>query len=172
MKVFLTGMPGCGKSTFGKRVAGILSMDFYDLDKEIIRKENRVINEIFESEGEDYFRRVESECLHEITAGHSSFILATGGGAPCFGNNMDYMNASGVTIYIRATVKELIERLSFKGLDKRPLLRNMTPEEVEIKLSDQLRSREKFYEMCRHVLTYHISMENDIAALIRSEQKS
>lgn len=165
-------MPGCGKSTFGKRVAGTLHMTYFDLDKEIVKKENRTINEIFENNGENYFRDIESECLREVTANNDSFILATGGGAPCFRDNMSYMNENGLTIYIRASVKDLIERLSLKGLDKRPLLRNLSPEEVEKKLGDQLNSRERFYNMCRYKLAYHDSMESDLAAVIRSEQES
>ena len=165
-------MPGCGKSTFGKRVATELNMDFFDLDKEIIKIENRSINEIFENDGEDYFRNIESKCLREITLKNNSFIMATGGGTPCFRDNISYMNENGLTFYIKATVKDLIERLSLKGLNKRPLLRNLTPEEVEKKLGDQLRSRERFYEMCRYQLPYHTSMELDISAVIRSEEKS
>ena len=122
--------------------------------------------------GEDYFRNVESNCLREVISRNDSFILATGGGTPCFGDNMKYMNENGVTIYINATVKDLVERLSLKGLDKRPLLRNLTPEEVEKKLGDQLHSRERYYKMCKYRLAYHVSMETDIADIIRSEQES
>jgi shikimate kinase len=172
MKIFITGMPGCGKSTFGKKVAEELNMTFFDLDKEIIKKENRTINKIFEKEGEDYFRQLESKCLQELSQANEKFILATGGGTPGFGNNMDFMNEAGITIYINASVRDLIERLSIKGLNKRPLLKDLSPQEVEKKLEDQLSSRKKYYERCKFQLIYHPSMESDISALIRSEQKS
>jgi shikimate kinase len=82
MKIYLIGMPGCGKSTFGKKAAEQLNMDFIDLDTEIINYRQKSINDIFEQEGEHSFREIESKLLKSITADDDHFIMATGGGAP------------------------------------------------------------------------------------------
>ncbi len=167
MKIYITGMPGCGKSTFGKRVADLLNMPFFDLDKEIIKKENCSINELFEQKGEEYFRNIESEKLKELTTLNNSFILATGGGTPCFNDNIDFMNRQGITIYIRATIPDLLLRLSDKGINKRPLLKHTSREELEQKLSQQMEKRKIYYEKCRFHVAYHETMENDLIKIIQ-----
>lgn len=165
-------MPGCGKSTFGRKAAASLDLPFFDLDKEIIRNENMDINSIFQQKGEEYFRGVESSLLKQVTVSNSSFVMATGGGTPCFADNIDFMNARGLTIYIRATVEDLLERLSEKGLKKRPLLKEVAPEELRAKLASQLQSRKSYYEKCQHILAYHSSMESEIVDVILKNRLS
>ncbi len=160
-------MPGSGKSTFGKRVAEKVNMAFFDLDKEIIKRENCSINELFELKGEDYFRKIESETLEEISRSNDSFILATGGGTPCFKNNMDFMNKNGITFYIKASVYDLLERLSEKGINKRPLLKHNSREELEQKLNQQLEKRKAYYEKCRFHVSYNERMETDLIKIIQ-----
>jgi len=165
-------MPGCGKSTFGKRVAEILNMKFFDLDKEITTKENMTVNDIFQQHGEPYFREAESNILKEITDNNNSFVMATGGGTPCFADNLEIMNTAGNTIYINASVNDLLDRLSVKGINKRPLLKQLSPGELEAHLTSQLNNRKIFYEKCQHILAYNETMETDMVELIRSINKS
>ena len=124
-------MPGCGKSTFGRKVARELCLDFFDLDKEIIHSEQIPITEIFEVKGEDYFRKIESKLLRDVSLNNDNFIMATGGGAPCFFNNMDFMNANGHTIFIDTPIEILIERLSHRGIEKRPLIKKIGQENLQ-----------------------------------------
>jgi shikimate kinase len=168
MKVFITGMPGCGKSTFGKKVASALGVTFIDLDKEIIRLENRSINEIFELDGESHFRKTESGLLRTITYENDSFIMATGGGAPCFFDNIDFMNSNGVTIYIKTAVEDLIERLSQKGLDKRPLLKGLNRDELVKELTEKLDSRKNYYEKSKIILKYNPGLDDEIVTSLQS----
>jgi len=168
MKVFLTGMPGCGKSTFGRKVAAKLDSDFIDLDKVIVEKEGLSISEIFETKGEKYFREIESALLKETIINKNQFIMATGGGAPCFFDNMNYMNENGITIYIDTPIEILLERLTVSGINKRPLLKQMGEEYLYEGLVDKLKLRLPFYNMANHVLAYHRNLEYDIAACLTS----
>ena len=84
MKIFLIGFMGCGKTHWGKKISQKLNIPFFDLDEKIIEHEGRSIPEIFEKDGEEYFRLVEKDVLHMITESHETFVMATGGGTPCF----------------------------------------------------------------------------------------
>lgn len=159
-------MPGCGKSTFGRKVAAMLGSNFIDLDKMIVEKEGISIFEIFEKKGEKYFREIESALLKELTDNKIHFIMATGGGAPCFFDNMNYMNENGITIYIDTPIEIILERLSASGINKRPLLKQMGEENLYEGLVEKLKLRRPFYNKANHILSYHTNLEKDIAACI------
>ncbi|MFT6867273.1 MAG: shikimate kinase [Cyclobacteriaceae bacterium] len=138
-KIYLIGLPGTGKSHFGKVLAAEIGFPFYDLDALIEEKESRKINELFESEGESYFRRIESELLKNIS-GKNQFILATGGGTPCFHDGIHYMNENGVTVYLTQDRATLIERISKKS--HRPLMQG----DVEKRINELLETRSQYYD--------------------------
>jgi len=169
MKIFFTGMPGCGKSTFGRKVARELGLDFIDLDKEIIKAEQIPITEIFESKGEDYFRKIESDILKNVSSSRDDFIMATGGGAPCFFNNMDFMNEQGQTIFIDTPIEIILERLSSRGIEKRPLIKKMGEENLFQGLTVKLKNRLPFYRKAKIIFNYNISLETDIIRYFNSE---
>ncbi len=168
MKIFLTGMPGCGKSTFGRKVARELNLDFIDLDKEIIKKEELSITEIFELKGEDHFRKIESELLKDISMANDNFVLATGGGAPCFYDNMDFMNDQGHTVFIDTPIDTLLERLSLSGINKRPLIKKMGEDNLLEGLTEKLNYRLPFYKKAKNIFNYNISLETDIIRHFKS----
>ena len=169
MKIFLTGMPGCGKSTFGRKVARELNLDFIDLDKEIIKLEGLSVTEIFESKGEDHFRRIESQLLKDISLSNNNFVLATGGGAPCFFDNMDFMNEQGHTVYIDTPIDTLLERLSLSGINKRPLIKKMGEDNLLEGLTEKLNFRLPFYRKAKKIFKYNISLETDIVRYFQAE---
>ena len=147
MKIYLIGMPGSGKSTLGKQLASALDLPFFDLDKEIEKREGRAIPEIFAQSGEEHFRLVESAILREFAGNVDSFVLATGGGAPCFFENMEVLNASGITVYLKVTISTLIHRL--RHSKDRPLLNSDA--DLETRLTALLGSRQPVYE--RSIIT-------------------
>ncbi|GAA4465293.1 shikimate kinase [Nibrella saemangeumensis] len=138
--IFLIGMPSSGKSTIGKQLARELHYRFTDTDKLIVRQEGRSINDIFAQEGEDYFRRVESEVLHSIRPG-SSLVVATGGGAPCFHNNMAYIKATGISVFLDVEPEVLLQRMMAHAIADRPLYQQNDPallENLRKKYTDRL----------------------------------
>ncbi|MCD7962955.1 MAG: shikimate kinase [Rikenellaceae bacterium] len=150
MNIFLVGYMGSGKTTVGKPLAKKLNMDFVDMDNYFVDKHNRTINEIFAADGEEAFRQLEQELLHELCA-RENCIIATGGGAPCFFDNMDRMNESGLTVYLKVTPKGLLKRLQH-GLDKRPLLRGKTEAELLDYITDMLGKRDVHYSKAKMIV--------------------
>lgn len=152
MKIFLIGMPGSGKTTLGKQVAEHLQIEFVDLDAEIEKQEQRSISEIFGEQGEEHFRTIESRLLREWAAATRSFVMATGGGAPCFHRGMEVINGQGISIYLSCPVPELIERV--KKNRERPLL--LTSDEVELKrkLERMLAGRLACYNEAKVILEH------------------
>lgn len=151
MNVFLIGMMGSGKSTLGKALSRSLSMECIDLDVYLVEKEQLSISEIFESKGEAFFRERETFYLKEL-ATRKDLIIATGGGAPCFNDNMELMNQLGETIFLDVPQNELFKRLS--GQKKgRPLLENKSDEELKTYISETLEKRRVFYEKAKFKLT-------------------
>ncbi len=144
-KIYLVGMPSSGKSTIGKFAAAYFGLPFIDLDKVIIEKEGAEITEIFKSKGESYFRELERNCLIQQIDRLEGFVLATGGGAPCFFDNMDLMNNSGITVFLEVSIEDLFNKLSAKGTRQRPLLKNLAKEELYQELQTKLKDRIGFY---------------------------
>lgn len=142
-------MPGSGKSSIGKLIAKKLELQFIDLDEVIIEFEGQSITEIFKSKGEDYFRQLEKNCLTNQSKIKGGFVLATGGGAPCFYDNMIQMNRDGITIFLDVPTDILFNKLSKKGIQKRPLLTNLSREDLYLELKNKLSSRNKFYEQSK-----------------------
>ena len=135
--IFLIGMPSSGKSTLGKRIAALLHYRFLDTDRLIVREEGRSIADIFAQSGEAYFREAERRVLRTIRPG-SSLVVSTGGGMPCFHDNMNYINATGVSIFLDVPVAVLHSRMVSHAQHDRPLYSPDNP--------DLLRSLQERYE--------------------------
>ncbi len=129
MNLFLIGLPGSGKSTLGRALALELKLKMVDTDTEIVAAEGKTIEEIFKDSGEDYFRKLEQTILHEISKNDQQ-LISTGGGMPCFFNNMEYMQKKGITLFIDVPVENLQQRLIGQRSQKRPMLEGKTDEEV------------------------------------------
>lgn len=150
MKIYLIGMPGSGKTTLGREVAAHLLMEFVDLDEEIEAREQKSIPEIFSQHGEPYFRQVESALLHEWAASAKSFVMATGGGAPCFFEGIKAINDTGISIFLDETVDELVKRTEKKS--GRPLLQTADETELRNRLTTIRQNRLPVYQKAAIVL--------------------
>ena len=140
--IILVGFMGSGKTTFGKELAAKLNYQFLDTDKELEVLVGMSVNEIFKKKGETYFRRLERQLIEKIAV--QKTVIATGGGMPCFFDNMDYLNRIGVTVYLRYSAEQLFERLKEDG-GSRPLLNNKSSDELFDYIESLLNEREKFY---------------------------
>ena len=108
-RVFLVGYMGAGKTTVGKELAKLAGLSFIDLDYYIEGRYHKAVSQIFAERGEEAFREIERNMLHEV-AEFEDVLISTGGGAPCFFDNMEFMNASGTTVYLRAFIAESLEK--------------------------------------------------------------
>jgi shikimate kinase len=140
---------GSGKTTLGKRLAEKLKWQFIDLDAFIENRYRKTIAEIFAEKGENRFREVEKRVLHEV-AQFENVVISTGGGAPCFFNNLAFMNKWGTTIYLKASIEALTKRLNTTK-EKRPLIKDKKPEELKTFISGNLKKRELFYNQATYV---------------------
>jgi shikimate kinase len=141
---------GCGKSTLGRKLAARTGFDFIDLDKTIEGKVGCTIADYFREYGEQGFRELERDSLQK-TIFPDCAIIATGGGAPCFFDNMDWMNRNGQTVYINLTPQTLADRLEH-GKAERPLISRFSQEKLVEFITEKLQEREAFYKEAQHEL--------------------
>jgi shikimate kinase len=142
--VYIIGFMGSGKSVAGKKLAARLNWSFVDIDRKIEEKAGKTISRIFSEDGEETFRIMEADVLKSM-ASASKTVISTGGGAPCFGNNMDFMLETGVTIYLKRTPGQLRKRLA-ESSHERPLLINITDDRLLDFIREKLACREKWYK--------------------------
>ena len=145
MKIFLIGLPGCGKSTLGKQLSQKLNIPFIDLDVEIEKGKGMPIRDIFKKFGEPSFRKTETEMLKNISVEKQKFVMATGGGAPIFFDNMIFMNQQGHTIFIDVPAREIANRIERTNQEERPLLARLAPDELKDQIEFLRSQRINFY---------------------------
>mgnify|MGYP001270955694 FL=1 len=141
MKIILLGYMGCGKTFYAKKLSKIINLPFIDLDSFIEDKEKKSINKIMHEKGESYFREIENNNLNQILNRNNNFIFATGGGTPCFFNNLDLLNEFGLTIYLRKKPEKLYNFLIKNNCD-RPVFNSFKTIED---FFNNFNYREKFY---------------------------
>jgi len=142
-KVFLLGFMGCGKSTLGRHLAKALGWEFIDLDDYFEQKFKTTVPLFFKEFGETGFRDGERAALQDLKSVDEA-VIATGGGAPCYFDNMDFMNEHGVTLYMKVSPEILAQRLT-NSKNVRPLVQGKTGAELITYIKEKLKSREPFY---------------------------
>ena len=155
--VFLIGMPGVGKSYWGRQLAQHFRIPFFDLDRFIVQQEKSSISDLFDHVGEEKFRQKEHGYLAKlITEAKPGTVIACGGGTPCYHDNMRLMNTAGITVYLEADAVHLLKNMHYT-LEMRPLLRGK--EDVNAFLAQLLEQRKPYYEQAQHILqTEYISL--------------
>lgn len=148
--IVLLGYMGAGKTTIGRQLALNLGMQFYDLDWYIEMRYHRTVAQIFAERGEDGFREIERNMLHEV-AEFENVVLSCGGGTPCFFDNMDYLNSLCETVYLKARPEVLAAHLKM-GRVERPLIKGKSDEELQAYIQESLEKREPFYSKAKHVI--------------------
>ncbi|MDY0253219.1 MAG: shikimate kinase [Tenuifilaceae bacterium] len=167
MKVFLIGFMASGKTTIGEELAKVLHYRFIDLDQFIEKQEGQSIKAIFELHGEDKFREIENKALRDVAAMEGNIVIASGGGTSCFYNCVDFMNKSGVTVYLRAEVEELLARL-IESKTERPLLWGKSKDELNNYIIRVLDERKKYYEKAKITVRINDINAENLAATIRA----
>ncbi len=149
MLIFLTGYMGSGKTTIGKKLASLMNYNFVDLDDRIEQETGRSIPELFQK-GEHDFREIETMVLRSLSEAPNT-VISTGGGTPCFNDNIAWMKSHGITIYIQMTAGSLFHRLSLSKKE-RPLLSGKSDVELMEYITDTLREREFFYQQSHYTV--------------------
>lgn len=162
-RFFLIGYMGSGKTTLGKILATHLNLAFIDLDTYIEQRYFKTIAQLFEEKGEDEFRIIEQAALQEVSD-FENIIISTGGGAPCFFNNMQLMNEKGITIFLNVTAEKLVENLK-NAKSVRPLLKDKTDDELLSFIQENLTKRAPFYSQAKLVLNPENSIEKLVAQI-------
>lgn len=148
IRIFLTGYMGAGKTTLGKAFAREMGVPFIDLDWYIEERFHKSISELFRERGEEAFRTLERNMLHEVGE-FEDVIISTGGGTPCFFDNMEYMNSCGQTVFLNVRTDILFRRLRV-AKQQRPILQGKTDEELHTFIGEALEKRLPFYGQARY----------------------
>jgi len=165
MRIYLIGYMGSGKSTVGTGLAKALNLDFIDLDHYIESRNHRTIPDIFARDGEAEFRRLEQKALHEVSE-FENIVIATGGGAPCFFDNMEVIKRTGKSLYLNGSPRILADRLMHSKTE-RPLIKGKTEPELVAFIAETLAKRSEWYTQAESILNFDhdVSTAEVLAAL-------
>lgn len=147
--IFLVGFMGVGKTTNGKKLAQALNRKFIDLDETFVEQAGMSITDYFKKHGEEAFRVKERDILQNLSAPEAA-VIATGGGAPCFFDNMEWMNKNGITIYLQMPTAALAKRLAASKRHKRPLIQDLSEEQIFEFINERMLVRHPYYAQAHH----------------------
>ncbi len=164
--IVLLGYMGAGKTTIGRQLALNLDMQFYDLDWYIEMRYHTTVSQIFAERGEEGFREIERNMLHEV-AEFENIVLSCGGGTPCFYDNMDYLNSICETVYLKARPDVLAAHLKM-GKVERPLIKGKSDEQLLAFIEESLAKREPYYSKAHHIVD--VSLLNNYEKIQNSVQ--
>jgi len=150
MRIFLVGYMGCGKSSLGRKLSDRLGISFIDLDLFIETRYQKTIPEIFKEFGEKGFREKERICLREVSS-FENVVIAVGGGAPCFYDNIEKMKDKGSCFFLDVGEEELVSRL-MKSKQERPLIEGKSSEEIMSFVKKMMKQRRPYYEKAQYVI--------------------
>ena len=171
-RIFLIGFMGAGKTSIGKKLSVKMKCSFVDLDRFIERRYHKTIHRIFDEKGEEVFREIEHKALREV-AEFEDVVISTGGGTPCFHQNMMYMNEKGITVYLKASNDTLINRIKL-NISARPLLQDFTDDGLNRFVEETISKRKVFYEQAKIVFSteeQNISMDvNSLMKLLKTRE--
>lgn len=171
MIISLVGYAGSGKSSLGKRLARRLGVDFVDTDKYVERMVGATIADIFLYEGEEYFRRSERAAVEAIVEGRRDVVVATGGGLPTWGDNMERLKECGMTVYLRRAPEQILARLTDYGREKRPMFRGKSDQELLQFMRAQMAEREPYYAAAALTIDCSTMGDDDVVEYIVNELK-
>lgn len=152
MKIILLGYMASGKSTISKLLANALDVEAIDLDDYIIDKEKDSIKNIFKTKGEVYFRKQENIYLKELVDNEKNFVLALGGGTPCYANNIEFIKNLPNSFYLKANLNTLFERLHLEK-EKRPLISELNNEKLKEFIAKHMFERAPYYEQASYTIS-------------------
>lgn len=166
MKVFLIGLPGCGKTSLGRKIAQLMKYAFVDLDEVIADREHMAVKQIFSAKGEEQFRIIERDILINWCDKDENYVMATGGGTPCFFSNMQLINQSGVSIFLDTAVDIIAQRMMQTELAKRPMFAGENVSTIGARIEVMRNQRLPYYQQARLTLNGDQIDANHIAKAV------
>jgi len=145
-------MPASGKTTLGEKLAAHLQIPFIDLDDVIVKAAGKSIKEVFEQEGEEHFRKLERDALHQSIDAYPGFVMATGGGTPCFFDNMEVMKKAGTVVFLNTSLQTIQARLAGQEITKRPLMKDIDLQKFVESFKTKFEQRMPLYRQADVVL--------------------
>lgn len=168
LKIYLIGFMGVGKTSKGRKLAERMGIRFADMDHLIEEQEGMSVSDIFSLKGEEWFRGKETEVLHHLGNLTEDMVISTGGGVPCFNKNMEYINSTGISVYLKMSPEALVKRLTKSSKPVRPLLQGKTHEELLDYVHHKLGEREAYYNQSKLVVSAeNLSVKDLIVCLHR-----
>lgn len=149
-RIFLAGFMGSGKTYWGKKWADASGFQFVDVDEIVEQEQGKTIANIFAQDGEEHFRNLETNVLRRLN-NRNNIIVATGGGTPCFNDNISWMNENGTSVYLQSSAENILKRL-ISEKEKRPLIKNLQDEELLFYITEKIKEREPFYKQAEIIL--------------------
>jgi shikimate kinase len=168
MKLYLIGLLGSGKSVLGKELSQLLKLPFIDLDDVLEKQDGVEVSKIFSEKGEAHFRMLEAEALRKQSI-QKEFVMATGGGTPCFHDNISFINQTGTSVFLDTPVSEIVKRLKGEQKKTRPLLASVPDDQLQPTLEAMLQSRLKFYKQAHFIVSPTASTAEDILNLLKAK---
>jgi shikimate kinase len=162
--IFLIGFMASGKTSKGKKIARKMEIPFIDLDRVIEEQEKQTITDIFETKGESYFRKLEAKILRQFPKDLKA-VIAVGGGAPCFYDNIQYMNYLGTSVFLKRSKQRILGRLR-QNKDKRPLVAKLNDQELKDFIEQRLANRNSFYEQAEFIFDADEQKINKLIAVL------
>lgn len=166
MKIILVGYMGVGKTSLAKKIAKKANISYFDLDEIIEKSEKATVKSIFENKGEVYFRKIEHLLFKDFIENNENFVLSIGGGTPCYANNHLFLqNEDVISIYLKASIKSLVDNLKNKR-ENRPLLKNLSENELKEFIAKHLFDRNYYYHQAKHMINVNEKSKKEIVAAI------
>lgn len=169
MKLYLIGLLGSGKSVLGKELSQVLKLPFIDLDDELEAQAGMKVSEIFSARGEEHFRTIEAAALRKQSASNE-FVMATGGGTPCFHDNITFINQTGISIFLNTPVSEIAKRLKGAQRKLRPLLADVSDDQLQPTLDSMLQKRLEFYKQAHITVNGATVTAKEILKLVQTKK--
>jgi len=166
--IFLIGFMGSGKTYWGRKWASVSGYEFIDLDELIEQQEKMTVEKLFDKKGEAYFRKVEQDLLKSIEPG-ARLIVSCGGGTPCFGDNIQWMNEHGYTVYLHANPARLLENIK-EEIEKRPMFRKVNNGEIIFFIDQKLKERAVYYQQAKLTMEVPSLHDDSIFHIIQQQQ--